>query len=183
MTISSSSSPSVARDAVNGTATATTGETAAATAAATSIASDTATATALSVNVNLVAYVRNRRAVVGVPDVVSAARICLQAGAHGITVHPRPDERHIRATDVDALADLLRDEFPSAEFNIEGNPHHNLMDFVRRYRPQPSHLRSGHRRASHQRPWLAASGRRRAPAPAGGRMQCARRARQLVHGS
>ncbi len=92
-------------------------------------------ATALSVNVNLVAYVRNRRTI-GVPDVARAARLCLQAGAQGITVHPRPDERHITAADVESLAELLRTDFPSAEFNIEGNPFHNLMDFIRKYRPQ-----------------------------------------------
>lgn len=89
--------------------------------------------TALSVNVNLVAQVRNRRHL-GIPDVVRAASICLEAGAQGITVHPRPDARHIRADDVRDLAALLRD-WPQAEFNIEGNPFHNLMDFIRQYRP------------------------------------------------
>jgi pyridoxine 5-phosphate synthase len=89
--------------------------------------------TALSVNVNKVALLRNSRHL-GIPSVLRAATQCLEAGAHGITVHPRPDERHIRADDVYALADLLK-RWPQAEFNIEGNPFHNLMDFVREVRP------------------------------------------------
>ena len=90
-------------------------------------------ATALSVNLNKVALVRNTRHL-GIPGVTRAATLCLQAGARGITVHPRPDARHIRAGDVDDLKDLLAD-WPQAEYNIEGNPFHNLMDFVRRVRP------------------------------------------------
>lgn len=90
-------------------------------------------ATALSVNVNKVALLRNTRSV-GMPSVVKAARLALEAGAQGITVHPRPDERHIRRGDVDELAALMR-ERPQAEFNIEGNPFHNLMDIVRTVRP------------------------------------------------
>ncbi|XAH25079.1 pyridoxine 5'-phosphate synthase [Xylophilus sp. GW821-FHT01B05] len=89
--------------------------------------------TQLSANINLVAYVRNRRDV-GLPGVTRAAELCLQAGAQGITIHPRPDERHIRAHDVGDLAALLKD-WPQAEFNIEGNPFHNLMDFIRTVRP------------------------------------------------
>jgi pyridoxine 5-phosphate synthase len=89
---------------------------------------------ALSVNVNKVALLRNTRHI-GIPSVVRAATLCLQAGAQGITVHPRPDERHIRAHDVVELAALLRD-WPQAEFNIEGNPFDNLMGFVREHRPQ-----------------------------------------------
>ena len=89
--------------------------------------------TALSVNVNKVALVRNTRHL-GIPSVTRAAQLCLEAGAQGITVHPRPDERHIRAHDVYQLAELLR-EWPQAEFNIEGNPTHNLMEFIRRVRP------------------------------------------------
>jgi pyridoxine 5-phosphate synthase len=84
--------------------------------------------TALSVNLNKVALVRNTRHL-GIPSVTRAATLCLQAGASGITVHPRPDERHIRASDVPELATLLKD-WPAREFNIEGNPHHNLMDVV-----------------------------------------------------
>ena len=89
--------------------------------------------TALSVNLNKVALVRNTRHL-GIPSLVQAARLCLQAGANGITVHPRPDERHIRAQDVFDLADVLK-AWPDREYNIEGNPFHNLMDFVRQVRP------------------------------------------------
>src|SRR5678816_381641 len=90
--------------------------------------------TALSVNVNKIALLRNQRPL-PIPSVVALSRIALEAGAHGITVHPRPDERHISAADVEALAALLR-EWPEAEFNIEGNPFHNLMPLVRSVRPQ-----------------------------------------------
>jgi pyridoxine 5-phosphate synthase len=89
--------------------------------------------TALSVNLNKVALLRNTRHL-GIPSVTRAATLCLEAGAAGITVHPRPDARHIRADDVWALAELLK-SWPDREFNIEGNPFHNLMDFVRRARP------------------------------------------------
>jgi pyridoxine 5-phosphate synthase len=91
-------------------------------------------ATALSVNLNLVAMVRNRRPL-DFPSVTRAATVVLEAGAAGITVHPRPDARHVRAGDVRELAALLKG-WPQAEFNIEGNPFHNLMDFVREWRPQ-----------------------------------------------
>ena len=89
--------------------------------------------TALSVNVNKVALVRNTRHL-GIPSVTRAAQQCLQAGAHGITVHPRPDGRHIREQDVFDLWALMQD-WPQREFNIEGNPFHNLMDIVRQVRP------------------------------------------------
>ncbi|MBG9387876.1 pyridoxine 5'-phosphate synthase [Caenimonas aquaedulcis] len=89
--------------------------------------------TALSVNLNKVALVRNTRHL-GIPSVTRAATLCLQAGADGITVHPRPDARHMRAQDVRDLHDLLR-AWPQAEFNIEGNPFHNLMEFVTLLRP------------------------------------------------
>ena len=89
--------------------------------------------TALSVNVNKVALLRNTRHL-DIPSVVRAAELCLQAGAQGITVHPRPDGRHIRAPDVFALAALLK-EWPGREYNIEGNPSHNLMEFIRQVRP------------------------------------------------
>ena len=92
------------------------------------------TTTALSVNLNKVALVRNTRKL-GIPSVLFAASTCLDAGAHGITVHPRPDQRHIRPQDVRDLSELLRKEWPAAEFNIEGNPFHNLMEFVRELRP------------------------------------------------
>jgi pyridoxine 5-phosphate synthase len=90
--------------------------------------------TALSVNLNKVALVRNTRHL-GIPSVTRAATLCLEAGAAGITVHPRPDARHIRTDDVHDLAALLK-AWPDREFNIEGNPFvegnlsHNLMDFV-----------------------------------------------------
>ncbi|HEY0661577.1 MAG TPA: pyridoxine 5'-phosphate synthase [Lysobacter sp.] len=75
--------------------------------------------TFLSVNVNKIAVLRNSRGG-HAPDVVRAAATCLDAGAHGITVHPRPDARHIRADDVHALAALTRAR--GVEFNLEGNP-------------------------------------------------------------
>lgn len=89
--------------------------------------------TALSVNVNKVALLRNTR-YLGIPSVTRAAQLCLEAGAQGITIHPRPDERHIRATDVYELATLMK-TWPQAEFNIEGNPTQNLMQFIRDVRP------------------------------------------------
>jgi len=76
--------------------------------------------TALSVNVNKVALLRNTRDV-GYPSVLAAARACIDAGAHGITVHPRPDQRHIRPADVFDLAEMLAGE-RGIEYNIEGNP-------------------------------------------------------------
>jgi pyridoxine 5-phosphate synthase len=91
------------------------------------------TKTALSVNLNKVALVRNTRHL-GIPSVTRAATLCLEAGAAGITVHPRPDARHIRSDDVFDLVALLK-AWPDCEFNIEGNPFHNLMDFVRQVRP------------------------------------------------
>ena len=84
--------------------------------------------THLSVNLNKVALVRNTRHL-GLPSVTRAATLCLQAGAAGITVHPRPDARHIRADDVVDLARVLQ-AWPDREFNVEGNPFHNLMDCV-----------------------------------------------------
>jgi pyridoxine 5-phosphate synthase len=104
--------------------------------------------TRLSVNLNKVALLRNQRPL-GVPSVTRMARIALEAGAHGITVHPRPDARHIRPSDVHELAALLAGEHQQAprraqraegerslvEFNIEGNPFPDLMDLVRKARP------------------------------------------------
>jgi pyridoxine 5-phosphate synthase len=75
--------------------------------------------TVLSVNVNKIAVLRNSRGG-HAPDVVRVARTCLDAGAHGITVHPRPDARHIRSDDVLALAALCHAR--GVEFNLEGNP-------------------------------------------------------------
>ena len=91
-------------------------------------------ATALSVNVNKIALLRNQRDL-AIPSVVGLATLALAAGAHGITVHPRPDERHIRRDDVSELGAMLK-AWPDAEFNIEGNPFHNLMEIVREARPQ-----------------------------------------------
>jgi pyridoxine 5-phosphate synthase len=79
--------------------------------------------TALSVNLNKVALIRNSRNTT-IPSVVDAAVTCIKAGAQGITVHPRPDMRHIRPSDVYDLAELLtRPEYSGIEFNIEGNPY------------------------------------------------------------
>jgi pyridoxine 5-phosphate synthase len=89
--------------------------------------------TRLSVNLNKIALLRNSRTL-GIPSVTRAAAIALDAGAHGITVHPRPDGRHIRISDVHELATLLKGR-PEAEFNIEGNPFQGLLDIVRKYRP------------------------------------------------
>ena len=90
--------------------------------------------TALSVSLNKVALIRNTRSN-GIPSVLHAARIALEAGADGITVHPRPDGRHVRAPDVAELAELMRN-WPAAEFNVEGNPAHGLLDYVQQVRPQ-----------------------------------------------
>src|SRR4051812_25189436 len=95
--------------------------------------------TKLSVNVNKVATLRNTRPQLNVPDVVRCAAICLDAGAHGITVHPRPDRRHIRPADVDAIASLLK-KYPGHEFNIEGNPFIEFMPFIERIRPTQATL-------------------------------------------
>lgn len=89
--------------------------------------------TKLSVNVNKVATLRNTRTL-NIPSVLHASRICLDAGAHGITVHPRPDQRHIRPADVYEIADLLR-KYPDAEYNIEGNPFIDYMQFIETVKP------------------------------------------------
>jgi pyridoxine 5-phosphate synthase len=89
--------------------------------------------TKLSVNVNKVATLRNTRTI-GIPSVVHAAKLCLDAGAHGITVHPRPDARHIRPHDVYDIAKLLK-KYKRAEYNIEGNPFIEYMRFAREVRP------------------------------------------------
>lgn len=85
--------------------------------------------TRLSVNLNAVAYLRNRRDVPW-PNLLDVARAVLDAGAHGITVHPRPDQRHIRFSDVANLSDLLASDYPDAEFNIEGYPTRQFIDLV-----------------------------------------------------
>ena len=77
--------------------------------------------TALSVNLNKIAWLRNAREG-SRPSVLDAARTIIAAGAQGITVHPRPDQRHIRPDDVHALAEMLASDYPHIEYNIEGNP-------------------------------------------------------------
>jgi pyridoxine 5-phosphate synthase len=89
--------------------------------------------TKLSVNVNKVATLRNSRGGDN-PSLTRLAKIALDTGAHGITVHPRPDQRHIRPGDVGELAEMLK-QYPNAEFNIEGNPFHEYMAYAERYRP------------------------------------------------
>ena len=91
--------------------------------------------TRLSVNLNKIALLRNARSL-GIPSVTRAAAIVLDAGAHGITVHPRPDGRHVRAGDVRELAELLKGRRADAEFNIEGNPFQDLLELVREVRPR-----------------------------------------------
>jgi pyridoxine 5-phosphate synthase len=88
----------------------------------------------LSVNVNAIAYLRNRREVPW-PSLESLGRVALEAGAAGLTVHPRPDERHIRAADVPVLRDLLRRAFPGREYNIEGYPDERFLRLVEANRP------------------------------------------------
>ncbi len=90
--------------------------------------------TNLSVNLNKVAMLRNARPLT-IPSVVKMGEISIAAGAHGLTVHPRPDERHIRRTDVYDLAKLLK-QHPTIEYNIEGNPLESpFMDIIREVKP------------------------------------------------
>jgi pyridoxine 5-phosphate synthase len=94
----------------------------------------------LSVNVNKVATVRNSRGG-SVPSVVEAARACVRAGAAGITVHPREDERHIRASDVRELAEAFRDQWgPALEYNVEGDPRPAWVDMVVATKPAQATL-------------------------------------------
>ncbi len=85
--------------------------------------------TKLSVNLNAVAMLRNRRDLPW-PDLVHMGRLALLAGAHGLTVHPRPDERHTRFSDLPLLRALIDDEFPDREFNIEGYPTDEFISLV-----------------------------------------------------
>ena len=94
--------------------------------------------TKLSVNVNKIATLRNARAL-NIPNLVKLSQVALDVGADGITIHPRPDERHIRHGDVDDIAALLR-QYPAAEFNIEGNPFHGLIEHCERVRPTQATL-------------------------------------------
>jgi pyridoxine 5-phosphate synthase len=88
----------------------------------------------LSVNVNKVATLRNSRGG-ALPSVVDAVRVCIDAGAPGITVHPRADERHITRFDVTAIAHFLAPRRREIEFNIEGDPRPDLLEMVREVRP------------------------------------------------
>jgi pyridoxine 5-phosphate synthase len=88
----------------------------------------------LSVNVNKVATLRNSRGG-SVPSVLDAVRVCIDAGAPGVTVHPRADQRHITPADARDIARLLRESFPAVEFNIEGDPRPDLLALVDELRP------------------------------------------------
>lgn len=83
----------------------------------------------LSVNINAIAYLRNRRGLPW-PSVIELGAMILKAGAYGLTVHPRPDERHIKRADVPLIADLVALDFPDREFNIEGNPDARFLELV-----------------------------------------------------
>ncbi len=89
----------------------------------------------LSVNLNAIAMLRNRRDLPW-PSVTDLGRIALQAGASGLTVHPRPDQRHIRFSDLQPIRDLIDSEFPHAEFNMEGFPEESFMRLVEKHRPE-----------------------------------------------
>lgn len=89
----------------------------------------------LSVNLNAVAMLRNRRDLPW-PSVAGLGRIALAAGAHGLTVHPRPDQRHTRYSDLPDLRALIDDEFPQAEFNIEGYPTEEFLALVEQNQPE-----------------------------------------------
>ncbi len=88
----------------------------------------------LSVNLNAIAMLRNRRDLPW-PSVISLGRVALAAGAHGLTVHPRPDERHTRHSDLPQIRALIDDEFPNAEFNIEGYPTEDFLRLVEKNEP------------------------------------------------
>ena len=91
--------------------------------------------TLLSVNLNAVAMLRNRRDLPW-PSVEGLGRIALQTGASGLTVHPRPDQRHIRFADLPVIRALIDDEFPQAEFNIEGYPSEDFLALCERIEPE-----------------------------------------------
>jgi pyridoxine 5-phosphate synthase len=89
----------------------------------------------LSVNLNAIAMLRNRRDLPW-PSVTGLGRIALEAGAHGLTVHPRPDQRHVRFSDLPELRALIDDEFPRAEFNIEGYPTEEFLRLAEENEPE-----------------------------------------------
>src|SRR5215510_2173370 len=88
----------------------------------------------LSVNVNKVATIRNSRGG-NIPSLLQAVDVCMAAGAPGITVHPRADERHIRADDVREITRHLASRRDDVEFNIEGNPRPDFISLVLESRP------------------------------------------------
>jgi len=90
---------------------------------------------ALSVNLNAIALLRNRRDLPW-PSLTGLGRIALDAGADGLTVHPRPDQRHTRFTDLPELRALIDDEFPDREFNIEGYPSEEFFELVEANEPE-----------------------------------------------
>ncbi len=90
--------------------------------------------TKLSANINKVATLRNARGK-NTPDLLHIANIVLQTPVHGLTVHPRPDERHIRYEDVRQLKNLFK-KYPEKEFNIEGYPSVQFLDLVTQIQPQ-----------------------------------------------
>jgi len=95
--------------------------------------------TKLSVNLNKIALLRNQRNI-GIPSVIEAAKTVIKAGAYGVTVHPRPDERHIKFADVYELVELLTHK-PNIEFNIEGNPFTGkYMEIVPEVKPNQATL-------------------------------------------
>ncbi|KAA1178863.1 pyridoxine 5'-phosphate synthase [Rhizobium tropici] len=89
----------------------------------------------LSVNLNAIAMLRNRRDLPW-PSVTGLGRIALAAGASGLTVHPRPDQRHVRFSDLPDIRALIDDEFPEAEFNIEGYPTDEFFDLCASAEPE-----------------------------------------------
>ncbi len=93
----------------------------------------------LSVNLNAVALLRNRRDLPW-PDVCDIGRLALGAGASGLTVHPRPDERHVRKTDVYDIAEMIRREYPDKEYNIEGYPDERWLSIVEDVKPDQATL-------------------------------------------
>ena len=99
--------------------------------------------TKLSVNVNSVAYLRNRRNLPW-PDLLAICRVALDAGAAGITVHPRPDQRHIRTQDVHEISAMLAADYPGKEFNMEGYPSEEFLRLVEQVRPDQATLVPDH---------------------------------------
>jgi pyridoxine 5-phosphate synthase len=96
--------------------------------------------TKLSVNINKIATLRNQRPQLNIPDLLHCAKVCLDAGAAGITIHPRPDQRHIRSADVPEVARVVAG-YIDAEFNIEGNPFEgDFLNHCRTARPTQATL-------------------------------------------